>query len=375
MTRHLLAAWILLAWVPVDAAPCTFGGGECAPGVCEFAIGDCAQQNGTCHPAPTCDLDSGPVCGCNDIGFGPTTYSDACAAFNAGDVVAALGACPINCGGQTCTGNTFCQLPVGLCNRAVPETCLAGIGGPVGERLHAVAGVCTPIPTSCSQVSEPVCGCSGPLPFTGANTYLNSCVAAQNQVSIIRDGPCTAGTGGCGGFAGAVCSDPNDVCPAPCAGCGHPFGICEPQPVTCDNACAPVCACSAVDWYRNRCEWLKASPTSTSFPVTVSDLAGCGEVWGVQFIEKNELRWGTPPGNPPREFNVYRTTLTGGGPPSWNCVASGLAWHPYVVSSTPPPGETWAFALTMVDGGVEGPLGWGGSGCTERTNVQACPPG
>ena len=89
------------------------------------------------------------------------------------------------------------------------------------------------------------------------------------------------------------------------------------------------------------------------------------------FTTKTELLWGDPSGDP--EFNVYQATLTG-GPPAWDCVASGLQVVLHQVPGTPLPGETWAFLVTKVDAGVEGPLGWGGSGCTERTNATACSP-
>jgi hypothetical protein len=166
---------------------------------------------------------------------------------------------------------------------------------------------------------------------------------------------------------GLTCDDPNDICV--CKWCPVPDfgGLCEPEPVTCDNSCAPVCDCSGTT-YRNRCEWILNNPPNQ---VYLDDIAGCDEVWGVLFLEKNELRWGTYSD----EFNVYRTVLTGGGPPgTWNCAASGLTTRLHVVSGTPPSGETWAFVVTKVDGGLEGPLGWGGTGCTERTNVVVCPP-
>ena len=102
----------------------------------------------------------------------------------------------------------------------------------------------------------------------------------------------------------------------------------------------------------------------------LGNYGGCGEVWGVSFATKAELFW-TGGG----EFNIYRSSLVANGQPEpWNCIASGLTAMPHLESSSPASGETWAYVVTKVDIGVEGPLGWGGSGCTERINTAPCSP-
>ena len=370
MDRPIVLALIVVffAIAPTHAGnrPCV-DASECLPGwVCEFPLGDCARENGNCEQASSCDPNSGLVCGCPDTFGNSETFLSTCDAEAADAVVASLGACQIgaSCGGQTCTGNTFCQLPPGECHRGLPDGCPIAYSGEIAEQQYEIAGICTPLPTSCSQVSEPVCACDG-------STYLNSCEATRNFESIIRDGTCHNGI--CGGFIGISCNEPGDICVAPCFDCTlHNVGGCEPPPpAVCADSCAPVCGCGDV-WYRNRCDWINSGFTYPNFPIALASPGGCGEVLGVQFMSKTDLYW--------RNFsavdnNVYRASLPGGSPPSsWTCVAGGLTTYPHPVSSSPASGETWAFVVTKVEAGVEGPLGWGGSGCTERINTTPCPP-
>ena len=72
-----------------------------------------------------------------------------------------LGVCFSDTG---CGPMFYCQRAVGNCNSA---------------------GTCVPRPTVCSWLADPVCGCDG-------QTYLNSCVAAYQGVSVAYHGACGA---------------------------------------------------------------------------------------------------------------------------------------------------------------------------------------
>jgi hypothetical protein len=155
---------------------------------CDFAVGACAQANpsGTCATPPdSCSDVLDPVCGCDG-----RTYDNDCKAKQLQVSIASLGNCP--CGGPNhtpCEEGRYCELAVGACLGPNPS------------------GVCKAVPSSCSGVQSPVCGCDG-------KTYPNLCTAAQNGVSVtgtqicntIPDGgmpdsgkPDSGGTGGFGG--------------------------------------------------------------------------------------------------------------------------------------------------------------------------------
>ncbi len=75
------------------------------------------------------------------------------------------------CGGFTgipcMSADEFCELPDGQC-------------------CCDIVGRCTPIPTGCPAIFDPVCGCDG-------QTYSNRCEAQRNAVSVDYLGPCAAG--------------------------------------------------------------------------------------------------------------------------------------------------------------------------------------
>ena len=102
--------------------------------------------------------------------------------------------------------------------------------------------------------------------------------------------------------------------------------------------------------------------------------AGCAEAGAVRFISKTEMMFAAEDHGV--TFNVYQTPLTVGvSPAAWSCVASGLTAGEHAPSGVPGSGEVWAFAVSQVDPYTgEGPLGWGGAGCTERINSTPCPP-
>ena len=55
-----------------------------------------------------------------------------------------------------------------------------------GECCCDFVGTCTPIPTGCPGIIDPVCGCDG-------HTYPNRCEAQRSSVSVDHVGPCSAG--------------------------------------------------------------------------------------------------------------------------------------------------------------------------------------
>jgi hypothetical protein len=282
--------------------------------------------------------------------------------------LAHFGACQIgdSCGGQTCTGNNFCQLPFGECNRYAPDGCTDGPAA-LQEEQYETVGQCVPYPTTCSQVDDPVCACGDGSFLLIGRTYPNACLATQDFKSIAHAGAC--GRGYCGGFGGFACTEPGDVCVENCQTCGFDIsGRCEPETTACPDYCAPVCDCGGT-WYKNRCEW-KLGFQGIGYPITLGRPAGCDEMYGVKFMNKTDIIvFGSGP------YNVYRATLGASGQPgAWNCVDSGIDWWPYSTTGTPAAGEVWAIGLTQVVDGVEGSLGWGGAGCTERTIANPCPP-
>lgn len=219
------------------------GGGTCAAGqFCGPLQGDCANiLGGHCMtiPLPTsCSPGFDPVCGCDAV-----TYVNACLATAAGVGMIATGPCPgdLTCGagGPACAAGNLCKRPNGVC----------------GD----VAGTCTPIPTNCPAIVEPVCGCNG-------TTYSNACVAETAGVTVANDGPCVPVLA-CGGDSLLVCPT-GQFCGAAVGTCASgSVGICTQQPATCPIAISPVCGCDATT-YTNACFAAAAG-------VTVNHVGAC----------------------------------------------------------------------------------------------------
>jgi len=73
-----------------------------------------------------------------------------------------------SCGGfvgPVCGPKEFCQLPTGVC--FTPEA----------------IGRCVRVPTICSMIFRPVCGCNG-------ETYANDCLREHARVNKRHDGRC-----------------------------------------------------------------------------------------------------------------------------------------------------------------------------------------
>lgn len=171
--------------------------------------------------------------------------------------------CEGACGGQSasscwCDDNCSfygdcCDDKVAVCDAPQETACGGWLGDTCGQGEYChfdeaancgfgdATGTCTDLPTACTQMFGPVCGCDG-------ETYANSCHANANGVSKKSLGACETPAPFCGGFANIQCpdglecvDDPDDDCDnanggADCGGiCVEPQGC---QPVLCEIACS-----------------------------------------------------------------------------------------------------------------------------------------
>jgi hypothetical protein len=123
---------------------------------CRSDTGSCGE--GTCEPRPTgCFGDCPLVCGCDGL-----TYCNVCEASRAGTSVSHFGECEI-APGCVCGPGQYCEFGDRCFDNPFP--------------------VCAPVPTECSGIFAPVCGCNGV-------TYGNSCLAAADSMSVRFGGSC-----------------------------------------------------------------------------------------------------------------------------------------------------------------------------------------
>ncbi len=117
--------------------------------------------------------------------------------------------CPAVCWGQ-------CAEP-----ELEPGTCLATSDCGEGEFCafesdcgEGPVGACTPYPSACYAVQQPVCGCDGV-------TYSNACAASASGQSVQSDGECPPEAGSCEGSCGgqgdgcwcdSLCENYGDCC-------------------------------------------------------------------------------------------------------------------------------------------------------------------
>lgn len=136
------------------------------------------------------------------------------------------------CGGAdagACPDHQYCKFDTGSCG------------------ADEAAGTCTPVPTACTEVFQPVCGCDG-------ETYSNACFASAAGVNLNSLSPCPEPTGDlCGGIAGVQCGD-GQFCRFDVGSCGDSdqSGVCTAIPDACAEIFQPVCGCDGLS-YSNEC--------------------------------------------------------------------------------------------------------------------------
>jgi Kazal-type serine protease inhibitor-like protein len=211
-----------------------------ANGVCltPKSLGFCKAKPASCASVPA------PICGCDG-----KTYSNSCEASIAGISVAATGVCGAQCGGITavkCGTGQFCDFVPGSCGNANP------------------AGACVAPPTSCPEISNPVCGCDH-------RTYKSACEASKAMVPVFATGECP-----CGGPDSVACEE-GRYCQLPSSACLGPnaSGSCKLPPTTCTNVKSTVCGCNGVV-YDNACEAAKAKMSITGTMSCTKVDAGVG---------------------------------------------------------------------------------------------------
>jgi hypothetical protein len=207
-----VCGWTLTACPEAPACGGMLGATCAADQFCDFANDGCdyADATGLCAVRPeACGGEYAPVCGCDGV-----TYSNECAAHEAGIDAASAGACEGECGRGECGAEppvAPCELDngdrtiactrndAGVCNWDIspcPQvicgteeglvcdpTYFCDYDAPMGCELPDAEGHCTWIPDGCPENVDPVCGCDG-------NTYANECEANMAAVDALHGGAC-----------------------------------------------------------------------------------------------------------------------------------------------------------------------------------------